>query len=171
MISIIPYEERYAEAVKDLLVQLQTYLVQIDPLGIQALPEEYRERYFQLTMEALAAHQGKLLLAVEKERMIGLVAGIIEAKDEVDRLTNRCPKRGKVTELVVEQSMRGAGIGQKLLREMETFLSAQGCEQIAIDVFAPNQTALRFYGGNGYAPRNIEMMKPLPNQNEGERNI
>ena len=38
MIPIVPYEERFAEAVKDLLVSLQEYLVEIDPKQIQALP-------------------------------------------------------------------------------------------------------------------------------------
>ena len=44
MIPIVPYEERFAEAVKDLLVSLQEYLVEIDPKQIQALPGSYRER-------------------------------------------------------------------------------------------------------------------------------
>ena len=159
MIPIVPYEERFAEAVKDLLVSLQEYLVEIDPKQIQALPGSYREEYFRLTMASLAEQEGRLLLAIENGKPVGLIAGIIEAKDAVDRLTNRCPKRGLITELIVERAARGTGTGKALLREMEAYLKHMGCEAIAIDVFAPNQNAVEFYRRNGYEPRNIEVLK------------
>ena len=74
-------------------------------------------------------------------------------------MTNRCPKRGRITELIVERAARGTGTGKALLREMEAYLKHMGCEAIAIDVFAPNQNAVEFYRRNGYEPRNIEVLK------------
>ena len=44
--EIVEYEDRFEEAVKDLLVSLQEYLVEIDPEKIQTLPSSYREEYF-----------------------------------------------------------------------------------------------------------------------------
>lgn len=161
MISIVPCEERFAGAVKDLLVSLQEYLVEIDPEQIQALPGSYREGYFRLTTASLAEQEGRLLLAMDHGKPVGRIAGITEAKDEIDRLTNRCPKRGRITELIVEQAGRGAGTGKALLREMEVSFQHMGCEAIAIDVFAPNRNAAEFYRRNGYEPRNIEVMKPI----------
>lgn len=159
--EIMEYEARFEEAVKDLLVSLQEYLVEIDPEKIQTLPGSYREEYFRLMMASLAEQEGRLLLAIDNGKTVGLIAGIIEAKDEIDRLTNRCPKRGRITELMVAQTARGTGTGKALLREMEAYLKHMGCEAIAIDVFAPNKNAVEFYRRNGYEPRNIEVMKPM----------
>lgn len=159
--EIVEYEARFEEAVKDLLVTLQAYLVEIDPEKIQVLPGCYREHYFRFTMDSIAAQEGRLLLAVRHGKAVGLIAGVIETKDDADRLTNRCPKRGRITELVVEPSARGSGAGKALLREMEACLRRMGCAYIAIDVFGPNRNALEFYRRNGYEIRNVEVMKKV----------
>ena len=48
---IIEYDSKYNEEIKDLLVQLQQHLVDIDEEEYNMVGDEYRERYFEKTIE------------------------------------------------------------------------------------------------------------------------
>lgn len=159
MIQIVAYQKKYENQAKTLLVQLQSYLVAIDEWHLQQMKEVYQEEYFKWIQDRVMTHQGEIFLALEEEEVVGLVAGIIEEKDKEDMLTNCCPKRGIITELVIDQHRRGNGIGKQLMNAMENYLKKCQCEWIAIDVFGPNKKALHFYENRGYQVRNIEVMK------------
>ncbi len=148
-------------SVTDLLVQLQAHLVSVDDEEVQVLLSKYHSEYLNRLLAILAENNGKLFVATNHGSIIGIVAGIIEPEDEEDRLTNRCPKRGKVLELVVDKNARSKGTGVSLLRMLETYFAEQHCEFVFVDVFAPNTGALSFYKKNLYAPRNIEMYKRI----------
>lgn len=160
-IHIIEYFKRYREESRQLLDELQGYLVNIDTEHVQTISTIYQKEYLGYLIGNALFNNGKLYLALLDNHAVGLVAGWIEAKDKDDYLTNRCPKRGLVTELVVSQNMRGHGIGEKLLDQMEEYFKSLDCEFIAINVFAPNQDALEFYKHEGYSPRNIELYKRI----------
>lgn len=68
------------------------------------------------------------------------------------------PKRGRVTELVVNKEYRGKKIGEKLLIEIQNYLKSIGCEKILIAVFGYNNEAIHFYEKNGYHIRMIDMI-------------
>lgn len=161
MIKIIEYSNNYIEDVKNLLVELQNYIVNIDDEKIQKLKNEYKEKYFDLTYSKIKKYSGKIFLAQENNNIVGLIAGIIEEKDEEDKLTNSCPKRGKILELIITKQFRGKHIGNQLLNAIETYLISLNCDYVSNDVFAPNQNALKFYTKEGYKERNIEIIKKL----------
>lgn len=48
---IIEYDSKYNEEIKDLLVQLQQHLADIDEEEYNMVGDEYREKYFEKTME------------------------------------------------------------------------------------------------------------------------
>lgn len=160
-IHIIEYFNRHREESCQLLDELQNHLVAMDKEHVQITSTIYQKEYLGYLIGNTFFNNGKLHLALLNNHAVGLVAGWIEAKDKEDYLTNRCPKRGLVTELVVSQNMRGLGIGEKLLDKMEKYFKSQDCEFIAINVFAPNQDALEFYKHEGYSPRNIELYKRI----------
>ena len=160
-IEIIPYAPQYEEEVKDLLSELQAALVACDPEGVQVMKKRYREEYLGYVLQLVRQNSGAAFLALRAGEAIGFAAGYIETKDEEDLLTNRCPKRGVVSELVVSSPLRRGRIGRVLLSKLEDFFSENGCEFIAIDVFAPNDTARKFYETLGYRPRNIEYYRRI----------
>ena len=47
---IIEYDKKYDEPIKDLLVELQEYIQNIDLEGYNILTDEFRELYFLKTM-------------------------------------------------------------------------------------------------------------------------
>ena len=159
--QIIEYSGEYEEQVKDLLVELQKYLVDIDDWNTQVLLSNYREDYFKMDMEQVKNHEGKIYLAKEEDKIIGMVLGIIHVPDEIDKLTNDCAKSGSVEELIISPSARGNGIGNQLLAKIEEYFESKACKRITIEVFGPNQKALGFYNKNGYVVREVFVSKEI----------
>ena len=109
---IIEYDSIYDEQIKDLLVELQNYLIDIDNWHTQILLPEYRENMFKIDKQKVMQQNGKIYLSVENNILIGLIIGIVEEKDDIDKLTNDCAKTGAILELVVRNDARGQGVGK-----------------------------------------------------------
>ena len=56
--EILEYNNKYNDQIKDLLVELQQYLVDIDDWKTQVLLSNYREDYFNLDMELVKKKEG-----------------------------------------------------------------------------------------------------------------
>ena len=106
MIKIIEYDSIYDEQIKDLLVDLQNYLIDIDDWHTQLLSNDYRENCFKMDMTLVNKQDGKIFLAIENNEVVGLIFGIVNCIDEVDKLTNDCAKTGNVLELIIKDSFR-----------------------------------------------------------------
>lgn len=158
--EIIEYEEKYNEEIKKLLVELQEYIASIDKEGYNIITKEFKEAYFKKTMEEVNKYEGKIFLAKEEDKIIGLIISLIN-NDEEETYDFKAPKRGRITELIVSKDYRSSKVGQKLLNKMETYLKSVGCKGILIDCFAYNTNAENFYQQNGYFARNIELMKKI----------
>ena len=155
---IVEYDKKYDEQIKDLLVELQEHIQNIDIEKYNILTEEYREAYFNKTMTEVKLYNGKLLLSECNGKINGFVVGLIN-NDEVGEYDFKAPKRGRISELVVSKSVRSKGIGSMLLKEMEEYLYSVGCKSILLGVFAYNAEAVKFYEKHGYHTRMIEMIK------------
>lgn len=57
---IIDYTSKYNEDIKDLLVELQEYIAKIDKEKYNILTSEYREKYFEKTMNEINMREGKI---------------------------------------------------------------------------------------------------------------
>lgn len=158
---IIEYDMQYDEQIKDLLVELQNYLIDIDDWHTQVMLPEYRENSFKMDMKKIEKQNGKIYLAIENDIVIGLIMGVIEVKDEIDKLTNDCAKTGSVIELIVKNNIRGNGIGKSLLEKIEEYFKSINCKRINIEVFGPNKKGLNFYKKNDYITRDIIVSKRI----------
>ncbi len=155
---IIDYASQYDEEVKDLFVELQEYIVNIDKEKYNILTENYREEYFKKTMSEIKKYNGKMLLYKEGTKIVGLVVGIIN-NEKTSEYDFKAPKRGRITELIVSKHCRKKGYGKTLLNAMENNLISEGCEDILLGVFGYNEKAIEFYKKNGYETRMIDMSK------------
>ena len=159
---IIEYEDKYLEDVKDLLTELEEYLVSIDEDELDQVHPEYHEKMALIDLDEVKNNNGKCFLAIEEDKAIGLIMGTIPPYDEYDYLDYKCPKRGEITELIVTSKTRSRGIGQSLMDKMEEYFKSNGCEYILVDVFAYNKNAINFYNKKGYHSRmciNIKKIK------------
>lgn len=158
---IIEYDPKYDEQMKDLLVELQNYLIDIDDWHTQIMLPEYRENSFKMDMNKVENQNGKIYLSIENNILVGLIMGIVEEKDEVDKLTNDCAKTGSIIELIVKNNIRGNGIGKSLLDKMEEYFKSINCKRINIEVFGPNKRGLNFYEKNDYIIRDMIVSKKI----------
>ena len=159
--KIIQYDPVYENDVKDLLVELQSHLVQIDPYRILALRVNFREDYFAHVLSAVRRHTGRIFLAIEDKRAVGLAICLIPPYGEESRLTTTCPKIGFISDLVVIAAMRGNGIGKALHAAAEQYFSEQNCTFMQLCVSAYNERALTFYENNGLEKDCYYLKKPL----------
>ena len=155
---VLEYDLKYDEDIKDLLVQLQQHLADIDKEKFNIVGDGYREKYFEKTLEEVKKCNGKILLYKDNEKIVGLIVGLIN-NDETERYDFKAPKRGRITELIVDKEYRGKGIGKELLLKMKEHLKSNGCEKIMIAVFGYNEGAIKFYKDNGFHVRMIDMIE------------
>ena len=158
---IIEYEKKYLEDVKDLLVELEEYILAIDEDNLDQLHPEYREKMALLDLQAIYENNGKCYLAIENEKAIGLIMGTIIKYDEYDYLDYKCPKEGEITELIVTAKTRNNGVGELLMKQMEEYFKSVGCEYILVDVFAYNKNGIKFYDKQGYHSRMYTNIKKI----------
>ncbi len=159
--EIIEYEEKYLEDVKDLLVELEEYIMSIDKDELDQVHEDYREKMAILDLEDVNNNNGKCYLAILDGKAVGLIMGCIFPYNKYDYLDYKCPNRGEITELIVSKNVRSKGIGNMLITKMEDYFKSLGCEYVLVDVFAYNENAIKFYNKNGYHARMHTKIKKL----------
>ena len=161
MMRIIEYEDKYLEDVKDLLVELEEYILTIDRDDLDQLHPDYREKMALLDLQEVNDNDGKCFLAIENDKAIGLIMGTMVIFDEYDYLDYKCPKEGEITELIVSSKIRSKGVGQALMNRMEEYFKSVGCEYILVDVFAYNENGIKFYDKQKYHPRMFTGIKKI----------
>ena len=159
--EIIEYNEKYLEDVKDLLVELEEYILSIDEDELDQLHPEYRDKMAVLDLDDVNKYEGKCYLAIQDNIAIGLIMGCIFPYDEYDYLDYKCPRRGEITELIVSSKIRSNGVGQALMAKMEGYFKSVGCKYIMVDVFAYNKNGMNFYGKQGFHPRMYNCIKKI----------
>lgn len=157
---IIDYDKKYEENVKELLVELQEHIQNIDKEGYNVLTKDFRKMCFEKILTEVQDNNGKILLYKENNEIIGLIIGIVN-NEKVDTYDFKAPKRGRITELVVSKKSRKKGVGTLLLNKMEEYLKSISCEDILIEAFAYNESAIKFYEKNNYHMRVLDMTKSV----------
>ncbi len=158
---IIEYEEKYLDDVRDLLVELEEYIISIDKDNLDIIHPDFKEKMAIVDFEELEKNNGKCYLYVEDEKALALIMGFVRPYDKYDYLDYKCPKTGIITELIVSKNLRSTGIGQKMIDEMEKYFKSIGCEYILVDVFAYNEKAINFYSKKDYHSRMHTMIKRI----------
>lgn len=158
---LIEYEDKYIEDVKDLLVELEEYIISIDKDNLDTIGKDYREKYTLEALKLIKQNKGKCYLYVEENKAVALIMGIVTLYEKNDYLDYKCPKRGEITELIVSKKIRAKGIGKLLMEKMESYFRSINCEYIKLNVFSYNLNAIDFYSKKGYHARMIDMIKKI----------
>lgn len=114
-----------------------------------------------LDLQEVKENNGKCFIAVEDDRAVAVIMGIVRKYNKYDYLDYKCPKQGEITELIVSKNVRSKGIGQQLINRMEEYFRSIDCEYVVIDVFAYNEIAIDFYNKEGYHTRGLIDIKKL----------
>ena len=122
----------------------------IGQLGYEVTPSEVAER-----LEAMHA-EGRLVLVAELD---GAVVACLSTS--VMRVLHRPAPVGRISMMVVDESLRGRGIGADLVRAAEQALAAQGCYMIEVTSHVRRTDAHRFYERLGYERTSVRLAKEL----------
>lgn len=159
--KIIEYADKYLEDVKDLLVELEEYIIAIDEDNLDKIDKDYRDKMAIKDLESAKNNDGKCYLCVENDKVLGFIIGEVYKYSEDDYLDYKCPKKGDITELIISKEARKKGVGTLLMQKMEDYFKSIGCEYINVSVFAYNKNAIEFYKNKGYHTRMLDMIKKI----------
>ncbi|MGI8420191.1 MAG: GNAT family N-acetyltransferase [Candidatus Levyibacteriota bacterium] len=155
----------YKDTDKQLLLNLQKefgdFIKPLDPMHrVQQLPG-FHERLVDEMLEQVSKYRGKIWFALDKEKVIGCIVGVIWEQSALNRLEIGEHVLGDVRFLYLRQSYRGQGIGTQLLKLMQAYFKDQGCDSMWVTVFAPNENAQKTYEKFGFVDREIGMLKNI----------
>lgn len=105
---------------------------------------------------ALMEAEGRAVLVAERG---GAVAGCLTTS--VMRVLHRPAPVGRISMMVVEEALRGQGIGAALVRAAEEALAAQGCYMVEVTSNLKRTEAHRFYEKLGYERTSLRLAKEL----------
>ena len=159
--KIIEYEDKYLEDVRNLLTELEEYIVSIDKDELDHVHSEYREKMALIDLDEVKNKNGKCYIALENDKVVGLIMGIVRQYEDNDYLDYKCPKAGEITELIISKDYRNKNIGCMLMEKLEAYFKKIDCKYIHVAVFAYNKNAISFYNSNGYHNRMHNMIKKV----------
>ena len=120
----------------------------------------------QLGYSTSAAEVAERLTLMEAEGRVVLVAEIDGAvvgclSTSVMRVLHRPAPVGRISMMVVDESLRSRGIGAELVRAAEAVLAAQGCYMVEVTSHVRRTEAHRFYERLGYDKTSVRLAKEL----------
>ena len=160
----IRFKEYQKNDFKDLdhcMIQLQDFVVKIDPLKRLRRAPKYSPQYSENILEKVAKYDGIIFLVYDDKKIVGCIVGIIEKQSEKNLLECVPTQAGRIVELFVSSKYRNLGIGKKLMLKMETYMRKKKCDLICVEVFEPNKAAHNFYCKFDFQDRAIDMIKLL----------
>lgn len=122
----------------------------IGQLGYAATAEEAAARLATMTGE------GHAVLIAELD---GAVVGCLSTSTM--RVLHRPAPVGRISMMVVDEALRGRGIGAALVRAAEQALAAQGCYMVEVTSNMRRTDAHRFYERLGYERTSVRLAKEL----------
>ncbi|MDD4387477.1 MAG: GNAT family N-acetyltransferase [Clostridia bacterium] len=161
MIEIVEYSDKNRVNLEILIYKLCLYIVKIDPLKMNGIKKDFKQVYIDYLLEDVAEKNGKIYMAIFKNKIVGVIVGIIKEHDKVVKSFYLGKKEGLIHELYVEEKYRGLKLASKLMSKMEEHFKLNGCDEIRLNVFAQNNLARKFYNKLEYSERNINLMKKI----------
>jgi predicted N-acetyltransferase YhbS len=122
----------------------------IGQLGYEAAPADVAERL------AVMRAEGRLVLVAEID---GSVIGCLSTS--VMRVLHRPAPVGRISMMVVDDGLRGKGIGAELVSAAEAALAQQGCYMIEVTSHNRRERAHLFYERLGYEKTSVRLAKML----------
>jgi GNAT superfamily N-acetyltransferase len=122
----------------------------IGQLGYDAIVEDVAERLAAMTAE------GRLVLVAQLD---GEVVGCLSTS--VMRVLHRPAPVGRISMMVVDEALRGRGVGVVLVRAAEEALAERGCRLVEVTSNLRRAEAHRFYERLGYERTSVRLAKEL----------
>ena len=119
------------------------------------------KKYTDEELTQIIADDAKpIFVAVDKtEQVLGYAFCVFQQHLNNNILTDI--KTLYIDDLCVDENLRGQHIGKQLYEYVLEFAKAQGCYNVTLNVWAGNESAMRFYEKCGLVPQKVGMEKIL----------
>ena len=105
---------------------------------------------------ALMEAEGRAVLVAERD---GAVVGCLTTS--VMRVLHRPAPVGRISMMVVDEAVRGRGIGAELVHAAERALEERGCYMVEVTSHVRRADAHRFYERLGYEKTSVRLAREL----------
>ncbi|WP_305097861.1 GNAT family N-acetyltransferase [Croceibacterium aestuarii] len=122
----------------------------VGQLGYDSTAAEIEERLDQLSAEGCA-----VLVAVRGGEVVGCLS------TSLMRVIHRPAPVGRISMMVIEERLRGQGIGAELVAAAERHLLASGCRLIEVTSNLARERAHAFYEHLGYEKTSVRLSREL----------
>jgi GNAT superfamily N-acetyltransferase len=112
------------------------------------------EEYFKTRIESA---NGCALIAKESGVAVGYLVGVIIEPDDYRTIESMA----EVENMLVQEFMRGKGVGGKLMKQFESWCTEKKVQIIRIVASAANNDAIKFYKKNGSKEVSLVLEKEL----------
>jgi ribosomal protein S18 acetylase RimI-like enzyme len=109
--------------------------------------------------QALDRPEPDSAIFVAEEEASGKPAGFVHLQTQTDYFSGE--KHGYISDLAVEMSFEGQGVGRLLLETAEGWTRKQGYSLLTLYVFAGNTRARDVYEKHGFHPEVVKYVKVL----------
>lgn len=116
--------------------------------------------YIDLLRGQCAEHDGVFLVAEIDGNCVGYATILIKMSED-GKGDEIAYDYAYIGDLVVSRSLRGHGIGSRLIEECERMAKQAGRDEIRLGVLAANTQSHRFYSQQGFTDLLIDMRKKL----------
>jgi len=72
-----------------------------------------------------------------------------------------CGKYLQLSNFMVEESLRGSGVGKKILKYFENYAKKNNCQKIVLDSYTENKKSHSLYYSEGFYIRGFHFMKDV----------
>ena len=156
-LTIRQADERDTAGLEACFDELQSFELSIE--WNRAEPALIRTAYIRGLFDDCAKTSGAIFVAEMSNRVVGFVC-VLSRVDSQDIL-ERDREHAYVTDLVVLESYRKAGIASELMRVAEAHAFSSGARRLRVGVLAVNSGAHGLYRKLGYRDREIVLEKTL----------
>lgn len=109
--------------------------------------------------EIIASNKTNILVATDKEKIVGCLLYSIKTQKEDDYIYER--KYLYIDTLVVDINMRNNGIGKKIYSEAKRIALENNCKSIDLNVWSFNKSAINFYEAQGMTIKSLKYEENL----------
>lgn len=151
-VQLRPYQPEDLPFIQELFSELQTYEKNL--LSDRADAREIFAHYWSEVEQAVNAHSGEVVVALENDVIVGYIFYLVE-KD----VLNTSPHL-YVSDLVVAEEHRRKGIASLIMSHAEQYAKEHKLTAVRVGVLATS-SAKSFYEKQGYELEALELKKPI----------
>lgn len=142
--------------------ELQDHIVSLDTQERVIRHSNFGAYYAQKIISEVSKQGGKIILAFDEDKVIGVVVALILKRNDEDALQLKPAKYGEIEKLYVLDTYRGKGVGSHLFKMAEKYLvEEEKCDYVEVVVFGDNDKAYDLYKKLGYADREFILIKKV----------